>query len=108
MRMKFPELRGVTDEELVALRHIAHHQNNELYKEKPYQTTMSDLYDILQGKIKLLMGRDTFINASYDIDVSVEIGCQYGNQKIIDLLRREKKKGKKIRRRKQQKSRRME
>jgi len=94
--MKFPELRGVTDEELVALRHIAHHQNNELYKEKPYQTTMSDLYDILQGKIKLLMGRDTFINASYDIDVSVEIGCQYGNQKIIDLLRREKKKGKKI------------
>ena len=78
----------------MALRHIAHHQNNELYKEKPYQTTMSDLYDILQGKIKLLMGRDTFINASYDIDVSVEIGCQYGNQKIIDLLRREKKKRK--------------
>lgn len=96
MKTKFPKLKVVTDKELVALRHIAHHKDNEQYKEKTYRDTMSDLYDMLQKRIELLVGKKEFVDASYDIDVNVEIGCQYGNRKILNLLRREKKKGKKI------------
>ena len=96
MRAKFPELGIISNDELVVLRHMAHHKNNKLYKEKPYLNTMSDLYDILQERIKLMVDRKMFVDSSYDIDVSVEIGCQYGNPNIVNLLRQEKKKGKKI------------
>ena len=96
MRVKFPELGIISNDKLVALRHIAHHKNNKLYKEKPYLDTMSDLYDILQERIKLMVDRKIFVESSLNIDVSVEIGCQYGNQKIISMLRKEKAKGKQI------------
>lgn len=96
MRAKFPELGIISNDELVVLRHMAHHKNIKLYKEKPYLDTMSDLYDILQERIKLMVDRKMFVDSSYDIDVSVEIGCQYGNPNIVNLLRQEKKKGKKI------------
>lgn len=57
MRAKFPELGIISNDELVVLRHMAHHKNNKLYKEKPYLNTMSDLYDILQERIKLMVDR---------------------------------------------------
>lgn len=42
------------------------------------------------------MDKQSFVDSSLNIDISVEIGCQYGNLAIINMLRREKKRGKKI------------
>lgn len=96
LKTKFPILASLSDEKLVEMRHKAHHMNGEHFYEKPYHQTMEDLYSLLSDQVKLAESCSSFVESSLNIDVSVEIGCQYGNQKIISMLRKEKAKGKKI------------
>lgn len=96
MLVKIPELEEIPLDEIVDLRHRAHHIVGEKYEEAPYCQTMEMLYDLLGKRVKLLMDRQSFVEASLNIDISVEIGCQYVNQKIIKMLRKEKAKGKKV------------
>lgn len=96
LKTKFPILVSLSDEKLVEMRHKAHHMNGEHFYEKPYHQTMEDLYSLLSDQVKLAESCSSFVESSLNIDVSVEIGCQYGNQKIISMLRKEKAKGKQI------------
>lgn len=96
LKTKFPILASLSDEKLVEMRHKAHHMNGEYFYEKPYHQTMEDLYSLLSDQVKLAESCSSFVESSLNIDVSVEIGCQYGNQKIISMLRKEKAKGKQI------------
>lgn len=96
LKTKFPILASLSDEKLVEMRHKAHHMNGEHFYEKPYHQTMEDLYSLLSDQVKLAESCSSFVESSLNIDVSVEIGCQYGNQKIISKLRKEKAKGKQI------------
>lgn len=96
LKKKFPILASLSDEKLVEMRHKAHHMNGEHFYEKPYHQTMEDLYSLLSDQVKLAESCSSFVESSLNIDVSVEIGCQYGNQKIISMLRKEKAKGKQI------------
>lgn len=96
LKTKFPILASLSDEKLVEMRHKAHHMNGEHYYEKPYHQTMEDLYSLLFDQVKLAESCSSFVESSLNIDVSVEIGCQYGNQKIVSMLRKEKAKGKQI------------
>lgn len=96
LKTKFPILASLSDEKLVEMRHKAHHMNREHFYEKPYHQTMEDLYSLLSDQVKLAESCSSFVESSLNIDVSVEIGCQYGNQKIISMLRKEKAKGKQI------------
>lgn len=96
LKTKFPMLASLSDEKLVEMRHKAHHMNGEHFYEKPYHQTMEDLYSLLSDQVKLAESCSSFVESSLNIDVSVEIGCQYGNQKIISMLRKEKAKGKQI------------
>ena len=96
LKTKFPILASLSDEKLVEMRHKAHHMNGEHFYEKPYHQTMEDLYSLLSDQVKLAESCSSFVESSLNIDVSVEIGCQYGNQKIISMLRKEKAKGKQI------------
>lgn len=93
---KFPELKELSLDDIVALRHRAHHIVGEKFEEAPYRQTMEQLYDLLNERIKLFVDKQSFVDASLNIDVSVEIGSQYGNLAIINMLRREKMRGKKI------------
>lgn len=96
MLTKFPELKELSLDDIVALRHRAHHKVGEKYEEAPYRQTMEQFYDLLIERIKLFVDKQTFVDVSLNIDISVEIGCQYGNLAIINMLRREKMRGKKI------------
>lgn len=96
LKTKFPILASLSDEKLVEMRHKAHHMNGEHYYEKPYHQTMEDLYSLLFDQVKLAESCSSFVESSLNIDVSVEIGCQYGNQKIVSMLRKEEAKGKQI------------
>lgn len=96
MRTKLTELQDLSAEQLVELRHCAHRQDGAQYHEKPYRKTMEDLYRLLEKKVKLSVDCSTFVDVSLRADMGVELGCQYGNQKIINFLRKEKAKGKKI------------
>ena len=96
LKTKFPILASLSDEKLVEMRHKAHHMNGEHFYEKPYHQTMEDLYSLLSDQVKLAESCSSFVESSLNIDVSVEIGCQYGNQKIISMLRKEKAKGKQV------------
>lgn len=96
LKTKFPILASLSDEKLVEMRHKAHHMNGEHFYEKPYHQTMEDLYSLLSDQVKLAESCSSFVESSLNIDVSVEIGCQYGNQKIISMLRKEKAMGKQI------------
>lgn len=66
------------------------------YEEAPYRLTMEMLYDLLGKRVNLSLDKQSFVEASLNIDISVEIGCQYGNQEIIKMLRKERAKGKKV------------
>ena len=96
LKSKFPELGIISDDELEAMRHQAHRLNGEKYHEKPYRETMEDLYRAISEKVRKSVDRETFVDACLRADVGVEIGCQYGNRRIIKFLRKEKAKGKKI------------
>lgn len=96
MIMKFPELKEISLDEIVELRHRAHHKVGRKYEEAPYRLTMEMLYDLLGRRVKILVDKQSFVDESLNIDISVEIGCQYGNQEIIKMLRKEKAKCKKI------------
>ena len=96
MMGKFPELAVLSLDDIVALRHRAHHMVGEKYEEAPYRLTMETLYGLLIEHVKLWVDKQSFVDASLNIDISVEIGCQYGNLVIINMLRREKMRGKKI------------
>ena len=96
MLAKIPELEEIPLDEIVDLRHRAHHIVGEKYEEAPYCQTMEMLYELLGKRVRLFMDRQSFVEASLYIDISIEIGCQYGNLEIIRMLRKEKAKGKKI------------
>lgn len=96
LKTKCLELGTISDDELVAMRHQAHHLNGEKFREKPYRLTMEDLYRAISEKVRMSVDCATFVDACLRADVGVEIGCQYGNQEVIKFLRKEKEKGKKI------------
>lgn len=95
LKMKFPEIK-IGENEVVNLRHQAHRNVPQHYDEPPYRLTMENLYELLCKKVNILVDKKSFVDSCLNIDISVEIGCQYGNQEIIKMLRKEKAKGKKI------------
>ena len=86
MLVKIPELEEIPLDEIVDLRHRAHHIVGEKYEEAPYCQTMEMLYELLGKRVRLFMDRQSFVEASLYIDISIEIGCQYGNLEIIRML----------------------
>lgn len=64
------------------------------FDEPPYQKVMEKVYRSFHQQLKI--SECEFCKVSLETDVDVELGCQYGNNHLISLLRRAKNNGKRI------------
>ena len=64
------------------------------FDEPPYQKVMEKVYGSFHQQLKI--SECEFCKVSLETDVDVELGCQYGNNHLISLLRRAKNNGKRI------------
>lgn len=64
------------------------------FDEPPYRNLVSEIYCLarLEGHVEF----EQFLNLSYSVDESIELGCQYPNKEVIDALYLLKQKGKKV------------
>jgi HAD superfamily hydrolase (TIGR01549 family) len=83
---------GKNPQEWLAMRYAAKKAVGDGYDEIPYQKVMTELGKTLDSK----NDPQEFIKTCLEMDVAVELGCQYPNRKMIKLLRKFKEKGKKI------------
>lgn len=60
MLVKIPELEEIPLDEIVDLRHCAHHIVGEKYEEAPYCQTMEMLYELLGKRVRLFMDRQSY------------------------------------------------
>lgn len=99
LRKKFPELEtDFTSEQLAEIRRSAIHHYSKKYEEPPYEVVIKECYKKITaiGKGKFKVSEKDFIRYSLDLDINLEVGCQYPNRCLIDFLRKEKQQGKKI------------
>lgn len=82
-----------SEKELRSLRNDVSNSLRKLYKEPPYKEVMYVLWNKLGGAIE---EREEFVSKNLEVDVAIELGCQYANRKIRSLLSQLKKDGKKI------------
>lgn len=96
IRAKFPNIAETyTAEQLVVERNNVINRLGKEYEEPPYKNVMGELYK----ELKPCMGtcsEEDFISASKEMDIAVELGCQYPNMKLIKYLWKCKKTGSKI------------
>ena len=85
-------LEDMNAEQLVGLRHQAISLLRKEYEEPPYSLVMGKVYDALECGIS----KQEFVNQALEADVSIELGCQYGNSHLIRFLREAKKRGQRI------------
>lgn len=64
------------------------------FDEPPYKNLVSEIYSLarLEGRVEF----EQFLNLSYSVDESIELGCQYPNKEVVDALYLLKQKGKKV------------
>jgi FMN phosphatase YigB (HAD superfamily) len=90
------EIKQVSVSDVVNLRYVYSTQLSKLYEEPPYDKVMELLFAEISKKERLEATLSDFIRFSYEIEVSVELGCQFPNSKMISFLKKEKEKGVKL------------
>lgn len=95
MLRKYPCLESIGVEKLVSLRNQASSQLHKIYTEPSYSQLISCFYDLVDGASYSINKQD-FISASEQIETAVEIGTQYANKWLVEVLRKLKEDGKKI------------
>lgn len=78
--------REISSDSLISLRIQAERELRKSYDEPPYTEVMSIVY--IRLHIDCYISKDVFIEASLDIDIAVELGCQYANKRMLRFLRR--------------------
>lgn len=101
MKKKYPELAKYTSKDLSAMRHMVFRElrerilTNDGKTEVTYDEAIGGLYDRLSKEL-VYINKDTFITTSKHIDLGVEIGCVYANNRFIKELKKEKERGIKL------------
>lgn len=80
--------------ELVRVRHRITSNLKSSYEEPPYNKVIEGVYNIFKSSFDINLSE--FISISQEIDIAIEIGCQYGNKHLINFLKECKSLGKKI------------
>lgn len=97
MLTRYPILYNKYNEENICkLLNQARGDLRKSYKEPPYKKVIELFYDNLGGFDKLNVPKDEFIQLSYELNVAVELGCQYPNKRMVNRLRKAKEKGSSI------------
>lgn len=86
------DLGNVTVESLINLRQQSNSQLCKKYAEPSYSLIMGLLWESIDCNIS----KDDFVNQSLEVDIDIELGCQYGNTHLIGFLKRAKARGQKI------------
>lgn len=92
LKNKYPELERFSVQEIMDYRKSVTYKLKDEYEEIPYNILLEDIYKHYHINDDL----DSFINNSFEIELSIENGVQYLNKKLYKFLLKEKKKGKKI------------
>ena len=94
---KVPEIerKRFTLERLISIRHSASSDLYKLYEEPSYELLVKDIYHKIFNDASLIEFED-FYSICYNVDLSIELGCQYPNEEIVALLKKCKGEGKKI------------
>lgn len=97
LRKKFPEIANYySAEQIVTMRNEIICGLEMEYEEPPYQKVMGTLYKRFALMLGKAVSEDSFISINKDIDIAVELGCQYPNRVVINYLQKSKESGKKI------------
>lgn len=91
---KYPHL-SVSPEDLLRCRIDSERELTSKYEEVPYAEVMGLVYDKL-GSFLSDSDKTQFIEYSKSVDIAIELGCQYRNNKVVDLLRRAHDDGKRV------------
>lgn len=91
---RFESTTPITSNEIIYLRHKINTELRKKYFEPPFKEVMSKLYEQLKDKI--ILSEEKFISICLEADISVELGCQYPNNRLIKFLRKAKVRGQRI------------
>lgn len=94
---RYPELKVVFAAD--SLEDVLHKSRRALrkdYKEPPYRLVIGGVYDELCAKVSLPISKDSFVGFSLDLDIAIELGCQYPNKSIVNKFRKYKREGCKV------------
>lgn len=94
MIRKFPELGGFGEGRLLRERDGAYRALNGRFEEVPYDAAMRGLYEKLPSDFQGKYAADCFVQTSLNIEISVELGCQFANRRMCRFLRTQKARGK--------------
>lgn len=102
IRGKFPQLAGLSEQELLRNRKNAFSEmrkalleNSAGHTEVHYTEVMENLYNKAEMSSLDIEKRD-FICLAEEIELAVELGCTYANKYLLEELKRQKIQGKKI------------
>ena len=94
LKLKFPGL-NESAESLLKVRLGATRKLEKIHEEAPYKEVLSIVYYEIEKDLSGCSLED-FIDICLEVDIAVEIGCQYPNKRLISLLNKAKKDGKKL------------
>lgn len=83
----------LTPAELLVIRKKIESELSKKYEEVPYREIISEIFDILSLKS---CTKEDFVDLSLGIDIAVELGCQFRNEKVIRILQRAHQEGKSV------------
>lgn len=66
------------------------------YEEPPYKEVIGYLYDRISKTTNIGISKDKFIEYSLQVDIAIELGCQYPNIQFKPLKESKKKRSKNI------------
>ena len=94
---RFPILRKTLDNfHLQQMLHECRQELHSKYEEPPYKEVIGYLYDRISKTTNIGISKDKFIEYSLQVDIAIELGCQYPNIQFINRLKKAKRKGAKI------------
>lgn len=94
MIRKFPELGSLGERWLLRERNGVYQMLSSRFEEVPYDVAMRGLYEKLPSDFQRKYAADCFVQMSLDMEISVELGCQFANRRMCRFLRTQKALGK--------------
>ncbi|ACX74569.1 Haloacid dehalogenase domain protein hydrolase [Fibrobacter succinogenes subsp. succinogenes S85] len=84
----------IDEEQLVALRWKALQNLREKNDEPSYRDLIFEIFSL--GNLEFFVDFNIFFELSYTADEAVELGCQYPNKEVVEILYSLKRQGKKL------------